>query len=205
MGFWRKPSHPTAKLVSRSPSAVMATMGTPESEGSLRRRSVTSKPSRPGMLRSTRTRSGRCAMARRTPSRPSAASTTSCPSAWRSLRTSRRFRGSSSMCSTRDMGRLALRMQLGYVSHASIEPNPLITPPSPWLSPPFRCPSSPARTSRRRPPRSRQSSPRPRQRPPSPRRRPRARLPQRPPRRRRIILAQCPRRAPSPRRRPGPT
>ena len=42
MGFWMKPSQPTAKLVSRSPSAVMATMGTPLSDGSLRRRSVTS-------------------------------------------------------------------------------------------------------------------------------------------------------------------
>jgi len=42
MGFWMKPSQPTAKLVSRSPSAVMATIGTPRSDASLRRRSVTS-------------------------------------------------------------------------------------------------------------------------------------------------------------------
>ena len=34
------PSQPTAKLVSRSPSAVIATMGTPLSDASLRRRSV---------------------------------------------------------------------------------------------------------------------------------------------------------------------
>ena len=40
----------------------MATIGTPLSDASLRRRSVTSKPSSPGMLRSTSTRSGRCAM-----------------------------------------------------------------------------------------------------------------------------------------------
>jgi hypothetical protein len=42
IGFWMNPSQPTAKLVSRSPSAVMATIGTPLSDGSLLRRSVTS-------------------------------------------------------------------------------------------------------------------------------------------------------------------
>ena len=42
MGFCMKPSQPTAKLVSRSPSAVMATIGTPRSASSVRSRRVTS-------------------------------------------------------------------------------------------------------------------------------------------------------------------
>ena len=99
IGFCRKPSQPTARLVSRLPSAVMATMGTRRNEGTDLSRSVTSYPSSPGMAISTNTRSGRDSRAKRIPSSPSAASITSMPAGANSLRTSSRFAGSSSMCS----------------------------------------------------------------------------------------------------------
>ena len=98
MGFWMNPSQPTAKLVSRSPSAVMATIG------HAAERRLAAKPERhlvavePGDVEVDEHEVGPLASARaRTPSSPSVASMTSCPSAASSFRTRSRFLGSSSM------------------------------------------------------------------------------------------------------------